>query len=85
MSTTISDVKVITTHPAGSRLVVVKLETSEPGLCGGGCATFTQRFRPVVTAIEQHLKPFLIGREVTRIEDIWQMLMVNGYWRNGPV
>ena len=85
MSTTISDVKVITTQPAGSRLVVVKIQTSEPGLYGVGCATFTQRFRPVVTAIEEHLKPFLIGQEVTRIEDIWQMLMVNGYWRNGPV
>ena len=85
MSVTILDVKTITTQPAGSRLVMVKVETSQPGLYGVGCATFTQRFRAVVSAVEQHLKPFLIGREVERIEDIWQMLMVNGYWRNGPV
>jgi mannonate dehydratase len=39
----------------------------------------------VHTAIEKHLKPFLIGRDVDRIEETWQMLMVNGYWRNGPV
>ena len=85
MSVTIEDIKTITTQPAGSRLVVVKITTSQPGLYGLGCATFTQRFRAVVTAVEKHLKPFLIGREVSRIEEIWQMLMVNGYWRNGPV
>ena len=85
MSVTIEDIKTITTQPAGSRLVIVKITTSQPGLYGLGCATFTQRFRAVVTAVEKHLKPFLIGREVSRIEEIWQMLMVNGYWRNGPV
>jgi len=82
---TIQDVKTILTQPAGSRLIVVKIITSEPGLYGLGCATFTQRFHAVHTAIEKHLKPFLIGRDVSRIEDIWQMQMVNGYWRNGPV
>ena len=82
---TIRDVQVITTQPAGSRLVIVKIHTSEPGLYGLGCATFTQRFHAVVSAIENHLKPFLIGRDVARIEEIWQMSMVSGYWRNGPV
>jgi mannonate dehydratase len=82
---TIEDVQVITTQPAGSRLVIVKIVTSEPGLYGLGCATFTQRFHAVVTAIEKHLKPFLIGRDVSRIEETWQMAMVNSYWRNGPV
>jgi len=82
---TIRDVQTILTQPAGSRLVVVKVLTSEPGLYGLGCATFTQRFRAVHAAIEHHLKPFLIGRGVARIEEIWQMAMVHGYWRNGPV
>lgn len=82
---TIKDVQTITTQPAGSRLVIVKIITSEPGLYGLGCATFTQRFHAVVTAMEKHLKPFLIGRDVSRIEDIWQMGMVHSYWRNGPV
>jgi mannonate dehydratase len=82
---TIQDVKTILTQPAGSRLVIVKIITSEPGLYGLGCATFTQRFHAVHTAIEAHLKPFLLGRDVDRIEEIWQMAMVNSYWRNGPV
>ncbi len=81
----IRDVQVITTQPAGSRLVIVKVLTSEPGLYGLGCATFTQRFHAVVAALEHHLKPFVIGRDVSRIEELWQMMMVHGYWRNGPV
>lgn len=82
---TITDVKTILTQPAGSRLVIVKIITSDPGLYGLGCATFTQRFHAVHAAIEKHLKPFLIGRDVSRIEEIWQMSMVHSYWRNGPV
>ena len=77
--TTIEDIEVVTTEPSGQRFVVVKVITSEPGLYGLGCATFTQRFHAVVTAVEKHLKPFLIGRDVDRIEEIWQMGMVNGY------
>jgi mannonate dehydratase len=81
----IRDIKTILTQPGHSRLVIVKVITSEPGLYGLGCATFTQRAFAVQAAIERHLKPFLIGRDVDRIEEIWQMAMVHGYWRNGPV
>jgi len=82
---TIKDVKVILTQPVTQHLIVVKIITSEPGLYGLGCATFTQRFKGVQATLENHIKPFLIGRDVSRIEDIWQMMMVNGYWRNGPI
>src|SRR4051794_21309930 len=81
----IRDVKTILTAPNGIRLVIVKIETTEPGLVGWGCATFTQRALVVHTAIEQYLKPFLIGRNVDEIEDIWQSSYVSSYWRNGPV
>jgi mannonate dehydratase len=85
MPITIRDVQTIITQPAGQRLVIVKVLTSESGLYGLGCATFTQRFHAVVAAIDKHIKPFVIGRDVTRSEEIFRMAMVNGYWRNGPV
>ncbi|HXF64563.1 MAG TPA: enolase C-terminal domain-like protein [Caldilineaceae bacterium] len=82
---TIQDVQTILTQPAGSRLIIVKVITSEPGLYGLGCATFTQRFHAVHAAIERHLKPFAIGRDVSRIEEFYRMATVHSYWRNGPV
>ena len=82
---TITNVKAICTAPDGIRLVVVKIETSDAGLWGVGCATFTQRPLAVVTAIEQYLRPFLIGRNPDEIEDIWQASFVSSYWRTGPV
>src|SRR5438094_8797824 len=81
----IRDIKAILTAPNRIRLVVVKIETTEPGLVGWGCATFTQRALAVQSALEDYLKPFLIGRNVDEIEDIWQSSYVSSYWRNGPV
>lgn len=81
----IKSVKAIGTAPQGSNLIVVKVETTEPGLYGIGCATFTQRAEAVVTAINKYMNEFCVGRDADNIEDMWQAFFVSSYWRNGPV
>jgi mannonate dehydratase len=81
----IRDVSVITTEPAGVRLIVVKIQTDQDGLYGYGCATFTQRSDLVVDAVNRYLKPLIVGRPTDAIEDLWQVMYNSSYWRNGPV
>ena len=85
MTVSIEKVRCIATAPAGIRLVIVKVETTEPGLYGLGCATFTQRPLAVIEAVEKYLDPFLRGRDADEIEDIFQSAYVSSYWRQGPV
>ena len=59
---TIRNIKTILTAPRGIDLVVVKVETSEPGLYGLGCATFTQRWAAVATAVEQAARDSGVAR-----------------------
>jgi len=79
----ITDVQVILTQPDGNHAVIVKVLTSEPGLYGLGCATHRERALAVATAIEQYMKPFVVGRNVDDIEDIWQSAYVQSYFRSG--
>jgi mannonate dehydratase len=83
--TTIKDVRVVCTAPAGRNLVIAKVMTSDDGLYGLGCGTFTQRFEAVVAALKHHVIPLVIGREVGRIEELFRLMHFNGYWRGGPV
>ena len=82
----ITKVRAILTAPQQKiRFVVVKVETSEPGLYGLGCATFNQRPLPVKVAVDEYLDPFCRGRDADNIEDLWQTAYTSSYWRNGPV
>ena len=85
MATLITDVKVIATAPEGINLLVVRIETNQPGLYGLGCATFAYRHLAVQCLIEQYLRPLLIGRDASQIEELWQLMHQNAYWRNGPI
>lgn len=85
MSILITDVKIILTAPEGINLLVVKVETNQPGLVGLGCATFAYRHLAVKCLIEEYLKPLVVGRDVHGIEELWQLMHQNAYWRNGPI
>jgi mannonate dehydratase len=78
-------VRAICTAPEGTRLVVVKVETTEPELYGLGCATFTQRPLAVAAVVDQYLDPLLRGRAPGDVEDIWRSVHLSSYWRSGPV
>ncbi len=83
--TTITNIRTILTAPDGIALVVVWVDTDVDGLYGLGCATFTQRPTLVAGAVDDYLAPLLAGRDPANIEDLWHLMYVNAYWRNGPV
>src|SRR6476659_6960370 len=82
----IKDAKVIATSAGGRyRWVFLKLITSEPGLYGIGTANNAFQTDAVITALEKSLIPWLIGKDPSRIEDLWASAQYRTYWRNGPI
>ena len=79
----ITAARVIVTCP-GRNFVTLKIETDQ-GLYGIGDATLNGRELSVVSYLQDHVAPCLIGRDPRRIEDIWQYLYRGAYWRRGPV
>ena len=73
----IKDVSVIEVGGGGNNdSTVVKVTTDQAGLYGYGCATTTfpgGRSKLVKVAVEQYLKPLVMGRTTDRIEQIWQL------------
>mgnify|MGYP006276361139 CR=1 FL=1 len=83
--THIKKTRAVVTAPAGIDLVIVVVETDQPGLVGYGCATFTQRASAVAEVVNRYLDPLLRDRDAGAIEDIWRVVHANSYWRGGPV
>jgi mannonate dehydratase len=79
----ITGARVIVTCP-GRNFVTLKIETNA-GVYGLGDATLNGRELAVVSYLEDHVLPCLIGRNPHQIEDIWQYLYRGAYWRRGPV
>ena len=85
----IRDIRVISIGGGGvNDSMVVKVETDQAGLYGYGCATNTfpgGRAKLVAAAVEQYLKPMLVGRATDRIEQIWQICYMSSYYKNDTV
>lgn len=75
--------KVIVTSP-GRNFVTLKIQTDQ-GVYGIGDATLNGRELTVMSYLQDHVLPCLIGRDPRQIEDIWQFLYRGAYWRRGPV
>src|SRR5215467_11900648 len=79
----ITAARVIVTSP-GRNFVTLKILTDQ-GVYGVGDGTLNGRELAVVSYLNDHVIPVLIGRDPRRIEDIWQYLYRGAYWRRGPV
>jgi mannonate dehydratase len=79
----ITDGKVFVCSP-GRNFVTLKLYTDE-GIYGLGDGTLNGRELAVVSYLNDHVIPCLIGRDPRDTEDIWQYLYRGAYWRKGPV
>jgi mannonate dehydratase len=79
----ITDAKVFVTCP-DRNFVTLKIYTDE-GIYGIGDATVNGRELAVVSYLQDHLIPCLIGRDPHQIEDIWQYFYRGAYWRRGPI
>lgn len=79
----IKEIRVIVCN-LGRNFVTVKVITDD-GTYGLGDATLNGREMAVVTCLEEHVVPCLIGRDAHNIEDIWQYLYKGVYWRKGAV
>jgi mannonate dehydratase len=79
----ITQIKTFVVGMPGHNVILLKIETDE-GLFGIGEASLAGRDRGVLGVIE-HFVPLLVGRDPSRIEDTWQELYRNTFWRGGPV
>ncbi len=73
----------LTTYHAAPRWLFLKIETDE-GITGWGEPVIEGRARSVDAAVHE-LSSYLIGRNPSRINDLWQTLYRAGFYRGGAI
>ena len=66
------------------RWVFLKIETST-GLVGWGEPVIEGRAKTVMTAVEELLDNYLLGKNPLQIQDHWQTMYRGGFYRGGPI
>lgn len=73
----------LSTYHAAPRWLFLKMETDE-GIVGWGEPVIEGRSRTVEAAVHE-LSDYLIGKDPSRINDLWQTLYRGGFYRGGPI
>lgn len=79
----ITDLKTFLVYAGGANWVFCKVYTNQ-GLVGLGEGSMTSKEATVAQAIEEHRR-FLVGKDPTEIELLWQGMYRYPRWRGGPV
>jgi galactonate dehydratase len=58
--------------------------TTDDGIAGWGEPVVEGRANTVRTAVEE-LSEYLVGKDASHIEDLWQVLYRGGFYRGGPI
>ncbi|MBO4321358.1 MAG: mandelate racemase, partial [Clostridia bacterium] len=78
----VTDVKCIVADCFRTNWAFVKVYTDE-GIDGVGEATLEYKEKALCGAVE-HIKDYLVGKDPTRIEEHFQTIYRDAYWRGGP-
>jgi galactonate dehydratase len=71
-------------HAPSRNWIFVRVETDE-GITGVGEATTEYHEHAVVSMIDRHFGPLLVGQDPTRVNSAWQQMQRGFWWRGGVV
>lgn len=66
------------------RWVFLKIETSD-GICGWGEPVVEGRSKTVISAVEELMDAYLVGKDPRNVQKHWQTLYRGGFYRGGPI
>jgi galactonate dehydratase len=73
----------LTTYAVPPRWLFLKIETDDR-IVGWGEPIVEGRAATVATCVEE-LSDYLVGRDPSNIEDLWQLMYRGGFYRGGPI